>query len=206
MKQVFLSTVTQPLDRWLSAFPDTWLVSELSKLPSSATVWLDCHFCPLDMDVAMTELRQRGIRFLVMESVLSDERGLHFLQNGASGYVHRHASPEQLKDIAMVVKTGGVWMGQDLLQKALQASLTIGKEVQNAGVKAGGNEVPDVSCLTERELAVAREVGRGASNREIAEALAISERTVKAHLSVAFEKLMVRDRVQLALLMNNIRI
>jgi DNA-binding NarL/FixJ family response regulator len=49
-------------------------------------------------------------------------------------------------------------------------------------------------------------VAHGASNREIAEALEISERTVKAHLTTSFEKLEVRDRVQLALKMNNIAI
>jgi len=53
---------------------------------------------------------------------------------------------------------------------------------------------------------VAERVAHGASNREIAEALEISERTVKAHLTTSFEKLEVRDRVQLALKMNNIAI
>jgi len=49
-------------------------------------------------------------------------------------------------------------------------------------------------------------VAHGASNREIAVALEITERTVKAHLSAIFDKLGVRDRVQLALRMNNIPI
>ena len=53
-------------------------------------------------------------------------------------------------------------------------------------------------------IMVAEQVAHGASNREIAEALEITERTVKAHLSAIFEKLGVRDRVQLALAMNNI--
>ena len=58
--------------------------------------------------------------------------------------------------------------------------------------------------LTARELMVAEQVAHGASNREIAQRLEITERTVKAHLSAIFEKLEVRDRVQLALRMNNI--
>jgi DNA-binding NarL/FixJ family response regulator len=65
-------------------------------------------------------------------------------------------------------------------------------------------EEPTLNSLTSREVMVAEQVARGASNREIAEALEITERTVKAHLSAIFEKLEVRDRVQLALRMNNI--
>lgn len=62
----------------------------------------------------------------------------------------------------------------------------------------------ELNSLTPRELMVAERVAHGASNREIADALEITERTVKAHLSAIFEKLEVRDRVQLALAMNNI--
>ena len=51
---------------------------------------------------------------------------------------------------------------------------------------------------------VAEQVAHGAANREIAQSLDITERTVKAHLSAIFAKLAVRDRVQLALAMNNI--
>jgi DNA-binding NarL/FixJ family response regulator len=53
---------------------------------------------------------------------------------------------------------------------------------------------------------VAVHASRGASNKEIAAALHITERTVKAHISVMFEKLAVRDRVQLALKLNNVDI
>ena len=47
-------------------------------------------------------------------------------------------------------------------------------------------------------------VGKGANNKEIAEQLAVSERTVKAHLTSVFEKLHLRDRVQLALAVNRL--
>ena len=60
--------------------------------------------------------------------------------------------------------------------------------------------------LSDREAQVAKFVAQGANNREIAQALQISERTVKAHLSAIFEKLGVRDRLQLSLRVNGLEI
>ena len=53
---------------------------------------------------------------------------------------------------------------------------------------------------------VASEVARGASNLEISTNLSITERTVKAHITSIFGKLQVRNRVELALLLHNVRI
>jgi DNA-binding NarL/FixJ family response regulator len=62
----------------------------------------------------------------------------------------------------------------------------------------------DNGLLTEREITVARYAASGQANAQIAEALGITERTVKAHLSAVFEKLGVSDRLQLALLVHGI--
>ena len=71
------------------------------------------------------------------------------------------------------------------------------------GLLSRMSDQPEVSFddLTKRERQVAQSVSSGLSNREIAERLNISERTVKARLTTVFQKLGVRDRVQLALLM-----
>jgi DNA-binding NarL/FixJ family response regulator len=53
--------------------------------------------------------------------------------------------------------------------------------------------------LTEREREVLRLVGRGLANKEIGSWLGISEKTVKAHLTSAFQRIGVRDRTQAAL-------
>jgi DNA-binding NarL/FixJ family response regulator len=59
--------------------------------------------------------------------------------------------------------------------------------------------------LTEREREVARAVASGASNKEIARRLGITERSVKAHTGAIFEKLGVRDRLQLSLVVHGRR-
>jgi DNA-binding NarL/FixJ family response regulator len=57
--------------------------------------------------------------------------------------------------------------------------------------------------LTKREQEVATEASKGLSNKEIARILSITERTVKAHLASIFERLGAKDRLQLALMLNN---
>jgi DNA-binding NarL/FixJ family response regulator len=64
----------------------------------------------------------------------------------------------------------------------------------------GQNVRADLPKLTKREIAVLQELARGCSNREIGLALAIQEQTVKNHVSVLLQKLAVRNRVQLAVL------
>jgi DNA-binding NarL/FixJ family response regulator len=57
--------------------------------------------------------------------------------------------------------------------------------------------------LTGREREVAHAIAEGANNRDIASALQITERTVKAHVSAILEKLRIKSRLQLALIVKN---
>ena len=59
-----------------------------------------------------------------------------------------------------------------------------------------------MACLTPREREVVNLIAKGDSNKLIARALSISDRTVKSHLSIVFQKLKVNDRLQLALMTN----
>jgi DNA-binding NarL/FixJ family response regulator len=61
---------------------------------------------------------------------------------------------------------------------------------------------PRLAVLTQRELEVARKIADGASNKEVARDLDITERTVKAHAGAIFEKLGARDRLHLSLIVH----
>jgi DNA-binding NarL/FixJ family response regulator len=120
------------------------------------------------------------------------------LSAGAAGCCNTHAAPEVLKQVAIVVGNGGLWIGQSLLQRL------VGSTARILGQRTGEARHDDwAALLSEREIQVARQVASGASNREIASQLSISERTVKAHLTSIFEKLGLRDRLQLSLKINN---
>ena len=133
-----------------------------------------------------------GVRSVVISDHPAQAEGLHALEAGARGYCHAYATPEMLREVAVVIQHGGLWVGPELMARAIRAAST-------AGATQGLPRSPFLARLTERESAVALAVARGLTNKEVAASLAITERTVKAHLSAVFEKLGVRDRMQLAL-------
>ncbi|TGD73857.1 response regulator transcription factor [Mangrovimicrobium sediminis] len=202
MKQVFVSANPGLRERWLQAFPGARVVPGLETLPgavngSRAILWLDLGTTPPaqradDLRAAVAT----GQPVVVMSPVPGDAEAFQCLNQGAMGYCHSGAAPEQLREIATVVEHGGFWMPPGLMQRFLALSSRV--------IAPQPRVERELNELTSRELMVAEQVAHGASNREIASALNITERTVKAHLSTIFDKLGVRDRVQLALAMNNI--
>ena len=160
-----------------------------------SVVWL--HLPPARAEAArVVSLASRtlaGNRIVALSDTPSDAQALDLMERGAVGYCHAHAGPAMLQQVSTVVANQGLWVGPDLLQRLIRASL--------GGVPEESVATPRLAKLSDREQEVANLVGRGSSNKEIARRLDISERTVKAHLSAVFTKLGVRDRLQLALLM-----
>ena len=194
-------TEAEPLrSNWRDAFPAAQLAHWAGPRRSTRAdlFWL---VLPYEGDVVPLINRWRKIAgksaLVALSDEPRDEEGVIALQAGASGYCNGYASPEVLRQVALTVGEGGVWLGQSLLQRLVRAAA---QQVQHPPL------VPDSwkALLTEREVAVALAVATGASNKEIADSLGITERTVKAHLSSAFEKLQVRDRLQLTLLVNGL--
>jgi len=132
---------------------------------------------------------------VALSKVPDQQEALLALNAGAKGYCHTLANPDTLKQVAIVVSHGGLWVGQDLLSRVVTAAE---KVLSHERTTAFGS----LNQLTAREKAVAKEVAKGATNKEIARSLNITERTVKAHLGSIFNKLNVRDRLQLVLIMN----
>ncbi|MDR3413445.1 MAG: response regulator transcription factor [Formivibrio sp.] len=135
-------------------------------------------------------------RIIFTNTAPDDAQAFAALQAGCYGYCHAATPLETLKQVLDVVTSGGIWAGQALVQRLLAAVNRI---------PAVASSTDPLTLLSTREREVARLAARGAANKVIARELDITERTVKAHLSSAFEKLQVEDRVQLALLLNGVR-
>ena len=203
MSVVFVSALPQPSPRWSAAFPDLVIVP-------TAGIALEQGFgrgstCFFDVNLAEPEEAKNSVRLLsdagfvviVLSGQPAEAEAYGLLTAGARGYCHSEAVPEQLLEVVGVVTHGGFWMPPALVQRLMASALKIAPDLPQPPPEG-------FDQLTEREYQVAMVVGKGANNKEIAEQLAVSERTVKAHLTSIFEKLDLRDRVQLALAVNRL--
>lgn len=137
-----------------------------------------------------------GLAILAASSRPDDNEGLSVLNAGASGYCHSHAPVDTLRQALEVVGSGELWVGRALLSRLLRLVDT----------RLPRTDLADWAApLTEREREVAHHAAIGESNHAIADALGITERTIKAHLKAIFEKLQVTDRLQLALRVHGVR-
>ena len=178
------------------AFPDSKrlggdLMPQMARLTPSATVWLSSSVPSWRKLLESAIQRDARLAVVVVSIAPSPAEGLSAFELGARGYCHAYATPEMLREVALVVRHGGVWLGPELLGRMIGS---VRKTLTEANVDAGA-----LASLSEREADVARAVAEGCTNKEVALRLGITERTVKAHLSAVFEKLGVRDRLQLAL-------
>ena len=204
-KQYFLSSTAaqppiMPPERWVLAFPDgawiSWTTLQTALQPDD-TVWVPVQHEDWMGKVAALVAAQPTCHVVVVSTLPYDAEGLRAVNVGARGYCHQLAVPEMLQEVAQAVQHGGIWLGPDLVQRLVAAT----RELLSAAAAPATPKV-GLTVLSDRELQVAQAVAAGKSNKEVAEQLFISERTVKAHLGAVFEKLGVRDRVQLVLLMS----
>lgn len=132
---------------------------------------------------------------VLLSSVPQETEGLAALDARVRAYTHAHAVPRMLQEVALVVEHGGLWVGPELMQRLVGATHRALVHKSNASAQSGMPKVWEL--LSAREAEVAHAVAQGQSNKEIAARMFISERTVKAHLGAVFDKLGVRDRLQL---------
>ena len=123
----------------------------------------------------------------------SDKYVLEMLRNGALGYLLKDIEPNMLVRAIHVVAFGDAFVDPKLAERIF-GGLVEGEDV-NAKARAMWRE-GRAERLTPRELDVLACIAKGFSNQDIAQALFVSEKTVKNHLTNIFRKLNVNDRTQ----------
>ena len=142
-------------------------------------VLMDLRMPEMDGVTAIAQIKARhpSIQILVLTTYDSDADILPAIENGATGYLLKDAPRE---DLFEAIRSAA--QGKPLLAPAIAARLM---------ERMRG---PTEEALSSREVEVLGLVAKGASNREIANQLWISEATVKSHLLHIFSKLNVTDR------------
>ena len=131
-------------------------------------------------------------RVILLTATIEKKEIVEALQLGARGLVLKESATAVLLQAIPVVMSGQYWVGGESLVDLLQA-------LRSHSPSKGVAEAPRAFGLTSRELQIVRAVVAAYGNREIAEALAISEKTVKHHLTNIFDKVGVSSRLELAL-------
>lgn len=130
------------------------------------------------------------VKVLVLSTMPSFNEGVALLQKGIRGYGNAYMHKVHLEQAISTIENNAVWLYPEMMQELILY-----------GSKAVTTNEDVLKSLSTREKEVAKEIEKGLSNKEIAAALGITERTVKAHLSAVFEKLGVSDRLSLAMLL-----
>lgn len=203
---LFVSTNGEMLPRWQQAFAAANAVAAADIIPANpAFVWLRLR-AGQSVTEQITHMRQYvgNAAIVALSDLPNDDEGLEAFTASARGYCNSHASEEVLQQVANVVSQGGLWIGESLMQRLL---LGVNRVQAKPAAATSAATVPNWhEKLTEREREVALVVSRGASNKEVARQLGITERTVKAHVAVIFTKLAVQDRLHLALRIRELHI
>jgi NarL family two-component system response regulator LiaR len=131
-------------------------------------------------------------RVIILTSFGEEDRLLPAIRAGAQGYLLKDIPPEELVHAIREAYLGKVQLHPEIARKLMSAV--------TAQESSPGRAVTNVEgSLTEREHAVLHLIAQGLSNREIAEKIFISEKTVKTHVSNILSKLHLEDRTQAAI-------
>ncbi len=167
-------------------------------------VLMDIRMPRVDGLEATRELHRRPDppRVIVLTTFDADEHVVDALASGATGFLLKDTPPPQIVDAIRKVVDDEPMLSPSVTRTLLRRLRDEPDDAAGPGARRADAEAR-LGRLTDRELEVAQAVGRGLSNAEIAAELFLSVPTVKAHVSRLFEKLVVTNRVQIAILVHD---
>lgn len=206
------SLIRQGLRALLELEPDLQVVGEAENGQNALDLMETLQGTPLQPDVVMMDVRMpvmdgvaatreisnhfAGTKVLVLTTFDDDAYVATALRYGAIGYLLKDTPSEELAAAIRAVHKGYTQLGPGLVEK-IMARVPATAPIAPASPPASWDE------LTPREREVLRMIAKGASNREIAKALYISEGTVKNHVTNILNRLNLRDRTQAAIFANS---
>ena len=197
IKNLFITDERFNSQRWTKAFPDAEVVVSASlptSTPRGSIVWIltDTNNW-LDMIAYYT---QNNCTVVAMSRQQNIDELREALEAGARGYIDALSNVDTLKQVANSISENAMWLPATLVARMVSTLSSVIKQQESSNV--------DLNVLTDREREVTQLILKGASNKEVARQLDITERTLKAHLTSIFSKLGARDRMHLMLLIKGL--
>jgi len=195
------SLLREGLKTLLELHPDLRVVGEASNGEQAERlverlkpriVLMDLRMPRCDGVVATRRIVERwpDVHVLVLTTYDDDELVFQSIEAGASGYLLKDVGSDALAEAIRAASRGDSPLQPSIARKVLRRLRASPAPVDMAAM---------VEPLTRREIDVLRLLGAGATNREIADTLALSEGTVKNYISTILAKTCLRDRTQAAL-------
>jgi DNA-binding NarL/FixJ family response regulator len=193
--------IRQGLKSMLESYPELQVVGEAENGQRAIALISTLHPDVVLMDVRMPVMDgvaatqaiaqdYPDTKVLILTTFDDDEYVSQAMRLGARGYLLKDTEPDELALAIQAVYKGHTQLGPGLFEKALLASTPPTPSTVPP---------PELAQLTPRELDVLRLIASGANNREIAQALFLSENTVKNYVTNILSHLNLRDRTQAAL-------
>lgn len=135
-----------------------------------------------------------NIKVIILTTFDDDDFIFSALKYGASGYLLKGASTQELYKAIQTVYNGGAMINPDIAEKVFR----LFSKMAQANYAIQVND-KDTQNFSKHEWRVIQQVGLGLSNKEIAAKLFLSEGTVRNYISKILDKLQLRDRTQLAI-------
>lgn len=166
---------------------------ECCKIEVPDVVLMDIRM-PVSTGIEGTKLIKEAypeVKIVMVTTFQDTEYIVEAMQYGASGYLLKDSSYEAIYDGIKVALSGKVVMDATVSEKLVMQPKAPASSMEKTDISSFG--------LTEREIELIRLVSQGLNNKEISEALFLSEGTVKNNISTILSKLALRDRTQLVI-------
>ena len=160
-----------------------------------ALIILDAQFYESAQE-AVSRYLEAGCKVLVVGQDWPEKKQIAAYTRGCSGYCEKKVNPLLARKAVETALRGDVWIQRELISRVIGILVQRGLQA-NQGSQSREKLEEALKTLSSREKEVVERIRLGESNKQVAEHLFISERTVKAHLSSIFRKLNVPDRLQL---------
>lgn len=166
------------------------VIALMEKFPESVVI-IHLSSCKGDIFKKMGEIVKSNpkCKILALSDIPAFAEGKRLMQIGVKGYGNSRLAAVHMIQAVEYLSSGNLWVYPEFIQQMIKDT-----------IKPSEEPSVDLSPLTKREKEIAYLIAQGLSNRDIAESINISERTVKAHLSSVYDKLNLNDRLSLALL------